>query len=112
MEPICSNIKKIQKTENPKKKFLIFQEAEILKKRLIFWETESFSPPRENFLYFKKRNFVIFRERYIWNLSIFRTLLYSKPETYSEHCQESTMESFAKNSYIAHFSASAPKTFS
>ena len=57
MEPICSNIKKIQKTETPKKKFLIFQEA------------ESFSPLRENFLYFKKRNFLIFQETELCNIS-------------------------------------------
>ena len=51
----------------------------------------------------------MFRERFIHNLSIFRTksifrtLLYSEPEAYSEHCQISTMERFAKNSYLTHF---------
>ena len=42
------------------------------------------------FLYFRKRNFLIFRERYIQNPSIFRT------RAYSEHCQTSTMECFVK----------------
>ena len=38
-----SDIKKIQGTETPKKKFTIFQEAETLKKLLIFQET-TFQP--------------------------------------------------------------------
>ena len=54
MELLGSNIKKIQETETPKQLF-IFQEIEILKKLLIFWEMELFSPPRENFLYFRKQ---------------------------------------------------------
>ena len=59
-------------------------------------------------LIFRKRYFLIFRERYIQNLSIVRILLYSKSETYSQHCQTSTMEIFAKNSYLAHFPDSGP----
>ena len=61
------------------------------------------------FLYFRKRNFLIFWKRYIQNpdvfrtRSIFRTLVYLEPETYSKYCQTSTMERFAKNSYLAHF---------
>ena len=31
-----------------------FQETETLKRPLIFRETEPFSPPQENFLYFRK----------------------------------------------------------
>ena len=79
MELSNSKIKKIQETEIPKKKFLIFQETEALKKLPIFQETEPFSPPRKNFLYFRnvnlerKRNFLIFREWYIQNPSIFKT---------------------------------------
>ena len=83
--------------------FLIFSQ----KKHLIFWklklqiilifqETElSYTSQNSTFLYFRKRNFVIFWERYIQNLdifrrrSIFRTLSYLKPETYSEHSQTS-----------------------
>ena len=49
----------------------------------------------------------IFRVR-----STFRTLVYSKPKAYPEHCQSPTMESFVKNNYLAHFSASALKIFS
>ena len=48
-------------------------------------ETQRFSslarkknPPRENSLYFRKWNFIIFQERYI------RTLTYLEPEKYSE----------------------------
>ena len=52
-----------------------------------------------------------FRERYIQKLSIFRTLICSKPETYSEHCQTSTIKSFIKNSYLAHFLTSTRKFF-
>ena len=33
----------------------------------------------ENSLYFRKRNFLIFQERYIQNSGIFKTLVYSKP---------------------------------
>ena len=71
-------------------------------KILIFQETETF-------LYFRKRNFLVFQESYIQNpsifrtRSIFRTLAYSEPEGYSEHCQTSTMKSFAENSYLPHF---------
>ena len=34
-------------------------------------------------------------------------MAYLKSKTYSEHCQTSTMKRFAKNSYLAHFSAQA-----
>ena len=88
----------------------------ILKKLHIFWEAESFSTPQEDFLYFKKRKprkdpyisgngtflyfrkwkFFIFWDRYIQNCNTCRTLVYLKPETYSEHFQTSAMESFAK----------------
>ena len=59
--------------------------------------------PRKKSLYFRKRNFLIFRERYIQNpyisstTSIFGTLVHSKPETYSKHCQTSKMKSFRFN---------------
>ena len=55
MELLSSNSKKIQEMEAPKKKFLIFQGTETLKKFLIFQKIEPFSPPGENFLYFKKQ---------------------------------------------------------
>ena len=32
-----------------------------------------------------------------------------RPEAYSEHCQTSTMERFAKNTCLAHFSAQSQK---
>ena len=57
---------------------------------------------KKPFLIFRKRNFLIFWEKYIQNpemfrtRSIFRTLVYSKSEAYSEHCQTSTMERFVK----------------
>ena len=35
-------------------------------------------------------------ERYIRNPDIFRTVIYSEPDAYSEHSQTSTMERFAK----------------
>ena len=54
MELLSSNIKKNQEAKTPKA-FLIFQETELLKKLLIFWEMEPFSPPREKFLYFRKQ---------------------------------------------------------
>ena len=54
MEVLGSNIKKFQETETPKK-ILIFQETETLKKLLIFREIELFSPPRQNFLHFRKQ---------------------------------------------------------
>ena len=41
---------------------------------------------------FLKNFFLIFRERYIQNRGIFRTLVYSENEAYSEHCQTFTME--------------------
>ena len=79
---------------NPKK-FLIFQETETPKKSsyiflkescsyisgngnpekfLLFQETElSYISGKRTFLNFRKRKFLIFRERYIQNPSIFRT---------------------------------------
>ena len=36
-------------------------------------------------------------------------MAYLKPKTYSEHCQTSTMERFAKNSDLVHFSAQLEK---
>ena len=54
---------------------------------------------------FLKIVFLIFRQRYIQNSdifrtrSIFRTLVYSEPETYSGHCQTSAMACFAKKPY-------------
>ena len=126
-------LKKFRKRK-PRKKFLIFQEREKVKKLLIFRETKPLSPPRENFLYFRtqkhrkkylyfkkqkppknpytsgnvtflylrKQNFLIFLERYIQNPGITKT-----QETFSNINDGM----FSKNSYLAHFSASAPKTF-
>ena len=57
----------------------------------------------KNSLYFRKRNFLILRGRYIQNpnifrtATIFRTLVYAEPEAYSEHCQTSTMEPVSFN---------------
>ena len=81
------------------KEFLIF----IPKKNFLIFSKKSFSNFQETELYciFLKKVFLIFRERYMQNhgrfrtRSIFRTLVYSEPEAYSEHCQTSTMECFA-----------------
>ena len=54
----------------------------------------------KSFSNFEKQNFLIFREMYIHNpgifrtRGIFRTLVYSEPEAYSEHCRTSTIERF------------------
>ena len=70
---------------------------------------------RKNFFYFFLKNPALkkFRESYIQNpgifrtRSIYRTLVYSEPEAYSEHCQTSTMERFTKISYLVHFKKSS-----
>ena len=55
------------------------------------------------------RSSLVFRERYIQNPAIFRTrgifrtLVYLKSETSSEHCETSTMERFAKINYLLSF---------
>ena len=75
------------------KKFLIFSYIYIFFSN--FQETEL------SYIFLRKV-FPIFREMHIQNpgifktRSIFGTLVYSEPETYSEHCQISTMERFAK----------------
>ena len=66
MELSSSNIK-IFHTFSRKKAVLIFQETKTPKKLLIFQETELFlhfgkRKPRKNYLYFWKRNFLIFQE--------------------------------------------------
>ena len=61
-------------------------------KPLIFWKQTH----RKKSLYFRKRIFLIFWERYIRNPSIFRTLVYSEPDAYLERCQTSMMQRFAK----------------
>ena len=73
MELLSSNIKKIQEKETSKK---------------IPYVSGNENPKTENFL--------TFRDRYIQNPNIFRTLIYSKPETNPEHFQASTIECFAK----------------
>ena len=51
----------------PRKKILIFQETETLKKLLVFLKMELFSPPRENFFQFRelkpRKNFLYFLKR-------------------------------------------------
>ena len=86
------------------KKFLIFSLKEpALKKYIIFSQKKLFQFPRNAiFLYFLKKVFLIFREMYIQNPdiirtgSIFRNLVYSEPEAYSEQCQTYRMERLAK----------------
>ena len=71
MELFSSNIKKFQVTETPKKfltfsqkkSFLTFWETETPKKFFIFQETEhSYISGNGTFLYFRKRNILIFQE--------------------------------------------------
>ena len=56
MEP-CTFRPKLEEIKNPpRKKFLTyFRKTETLKKLLMFWEMELFSPPQKFFLYFRKR---------------------------------------------------------
>ena len=99
MEPLSSNIKKIQEAETPKKipyisgkgkgkkasyisgnetsqstsrKFLIFQDAETPKKIFIFQETKT---PKKS-LYFPKRDFFISEETELSDIS---GKVYSEP---------------------------------
>ena len=100
MEPLTlSRLKKLKKSTpkkflifSQKKAVLVFREKETLKKLLILQEMETL----KSFLYFRKRNFLIFRERHIQNPDIFRTLVYLEPKAYSENYQTSTTERFAK----------------
>ena len=77
---------------------------ETLKKLLIFRETQPFSPPRENLLSLGNGNpekILILPETELSYISGNRTFLYFEKgifETlaYSEHCQTSMIERFAK----------------
>ena len=118
-----------KKKNPPEKFFFIFQEMELscsnIKKALMFsyisgnrnfkkasnisgkgtfqpkLEKISYTSGNGTLLYFRKRSFLIFCEKYIQNPDIFRTrcifktLVYLEPEAYLEHCQTSTMELFA-----------------
>ena len=97
-------LKKFQETETLKKasyisgngtfqstlrKCLIFKETETPKKFLIFSQRKLFlylgnGNHEKCFLYFRKRNFLIFRKSIFRTRSIFKTLTYLEPETYSE----------------------------
>ena len=89
---------------NPKE-FFIFQETEL-----------SYIAVNRTFLYFLKNVFLIFRKKYIQNPdvfktgSIFRELVYSEPEAYSEHCQTFTTKRFVKVSTKCTF-RSQPSNF-
>ena len=113
IELFSSNIKKFL-IFSQKKAFLIFRQMEPS------YFSENGNPEKilyisgnRTFLYFRKRNFLIFRigifrtlayleleaysePQHIQNQNIFRTLVYSGREVYSEQCQTSTMERFAK----------------
>ena len=89
--------------------FLYFRKWEPWNKLLLYFLKRKLflgfrkRKPRKNSLCFRKRNFLIFSESYIQNPDIFRnrrifrTLVYSEPNAYSEHYQTSTMESFSFN---------------
>ena len=97
-----------QNIKNPSREnFLYFRIPKAPKNFLYFLKRKLFiyfrkRKPRKNSLFFRKRNFLKFAESYIQNTSIFRTksvfriLVYSQPEAYSEHCQTSTMKRFVK----------------
>ena len=95
-----------------KKVFLIFQEMELssskIRKFLILTglSPQNFSLKNffseKDFLIFRRRNLLIYREMYIQNpgifstREIFRTVAYSEAKAYSEHCRTSMMKRFAK----------------
>ena len=56
-------------------------------------------------------NIFIFSEAELFYISGI-SLVYSKPDTYSEHCQTSTMESFAKTLLPSAFFSLSTQTFS
>ena len=82
------------------------------KKPLIFWKRKSQKNPyisgNRTFLNFPKRNFFIFWQKYIQNpsifrtRSIFRTLVYLEPKTYSEHCQKIALSYILRNGTFWH----------
>ena len=145
---LCSNIKKILgnpdknslyfRKRKPLKSFLhfgklnlsvcpiklfIFQKTETSKKLLMFSQKKAyliFWKPSKNYLCFRKRNFLVFRERYSQHIqtfqhmfstynpsifrgrSIFRTIAYLEPAAFGKlpSIYDGT---FCKNSYLAHF---------
>ena len=70
--------------------FLIFQETGTLKKLLIFREIKLFSPPRENFLYFRKQkpdkfSYIFWKESFSYisgNGNLGKSLLYSRKQNF------------------------------
>ena len=60
---------------------------------------------------FLKKFFLYFGKGIFRTLACLELEVYSECETYSEHCETSTMKCFAKNSYLAHFPASALNFF-
>ena len=88
----------------PKKFLTFFLKKPCSEKVSYIFSKKSFSNFQETELFhiFFKQGFLLFWERYIQDLGIFRTrsiirtLVYSEPETYSEHCQTFTMKRFAK----------------
>ena len=67
----------IELSDSKIKKFLLFSQKEAF---LIFRKTETL----KHSLYFRKRNFLIFQERYIQNPDI-TELFYISGKAYSEH---------------------------
>ena len=72
-----------------KRTFFIPQEIEVPNEFLIFSRNKAFlifqktGTPKKS-LYFRKRHFLIYWERYIQNPGVFRTLAYLELEAYSE----------------------------
>ena len=83
--------------------FCFFLKRPALKKFFIFSQKKLFLfSGNGTFLFFLKKGFFYISGKIYSKLgtfrttSIFRTLVYSEPEAYSEHCQTSTIERFAK----------------
>ena len=91
----------------PEKFILFFSKKPVLKKFLIF---SNFQEMELSYIFFKKF-FLYFGKGIFRTLACLELEAYSESETYSEHCQTSTMKCFAKNSYLALFPASALNFF-
>ena len=99
MELPTSNIKKCL-IFSQSKAFLIFQETKTPEKLLIFSQKKAVLTFRKtetlkNSLYFRKRNFLIFQERYIQNPGIMK-LFYISGKVYSELWHNGTFLYFEK----------------
>ena len=118
---ISAQAQKIKKNP-PRENFLLF----LKRKYFVYFEKWSFllfeeMKTRKKFYIFRKRNVLIFWERYVQNpsifrtRSIFRTLVYSEHEAYSEHrqtfCKNDPSSKNKKNTHREKISYIFPKKF-